>query len=553
MSEKQQVKKHVDVSKDVLNAVTASEDAASEHLEITTTTEDSTPEIDTSTENDGNEPLDSVPSVDIVNLTIEAQETTMKKVTPKARGKLTPRGPPDFDGMTIDTDEVIGCPDRQTPWKRACEDQRNGKVTARKKDGPYVALMQDVMDHNGRAKTQAHGAALLELPGGDMLAAWFSGEEGKAQGQRDWAEREWSTPELVAVKPQRSLQNPVLFYDPEKKAELPPIGAMRSASGGVYANAPHAMHSEDFGKSWTKGRIVFPKRGSFIKHPPVRSGDLKQWLLPIYFTPGGLRRANTQYSVIKKSADGGFSWSKTETLMAPRGNADVQPCIDRLWVKFIGGGGLIAKDGTLISKPIGAPLLATFRSRTSRIIGIKASFDDGVHWGPKAYTSLPNNNAANQEFEPAGGMVPCEQMAVLESGALCIVFNNQVKTSYRWPLTLALSENGGRTWPWVRDLESGPKGSVPDGAYASRGEYSYPAIMQTVDGKIHIMYTWQREVIKHVIVDEAWIRRGKDHPSRGAFQGDTYTETNIAAVVAPKEEEQQEQDILGNETSGDAE
>ena len=35
------------------------------------------------------------------------------------------------------------------------------------------------------------------------------------------------------------------------------------------------------------------------------------------------------------------------------------------------------------------------------------------------------------------------------------------------------------------------------------GEYSYPAVIQSRDGLVHVTYTWQRKNIKHVVIDPA--------------------------------------------------
>jgi predicted neuraminidase len=36
-----------------------------------------------------------------------------------------------------------------------------------------------------------------------------------------------------------------------------------------------------------------------------------------------------------------------------------------------------------------------------------------------------------------------------------------------------------------------------------RGEYSYPAIIQTADGLVHVTYSWNLSRIRHVVIDPA--------------------------------------------------
>ena len=74
----------------------------------------------------------------------------------------------------------------------------------------------------------------------------------------------------------------------------------------------------------------------------------------------------------------------------------------------------------------------------------------------------------------------------LADGRQLLVYNRS--SSRRTPLNVALSHDG-RTW---RDCLVLARGF---------GEYSYPAVIQTGDGLVHITYSWNLSRIRHVVID----------------------------------------------------
>ena len=84
--------------------------------------------------------------------------------------------------------------------------------------------------------------------------------------------------------------------------------------------------------------------------------------------------------------------------------------------------------------------------------------------------------------------VQAEVTAEVAHGRDLLVYNHAVRG--RSPLNVAITADG-LAWDAAVVLENTP------------GEYSYPAVIQTPDGLVHITYTWKRQRIKHVTLDPA--------------------------------------------------
>ncbi len=345
----------------------------------------------------------------------------------------------------------------------------------------------------------SHAANLLMLKSGDLLCVWFSGSRegdsdvGIMMARLPKGSKQWSEPQRIDHHPGESYQNPVLFQAPNGALWL--IHTTQPAGQG-QANAKVLLtKSADGGKTWTTPAVLFDQPGAFVRQPLVTmsNGD---WMLPMYFTPsrGITKGAESNYSVVKISGDQGTHW---KDCAIPDSNGYVQPNIVRLQY---------------------GRYLAFFRSRYADYIYKSASNDDCT-WTAPQKTQLPNNNSSIQ-------------VAKLTNGHLVIAFNNvravvtkgKPQTGPRKPLSVALSEDGGETWGWVRDLETGmPRAGelLPNSIKkdeSGREEYSYPSILQAADGKINVAYTYRRLTIKIVRFDEHWLKIGT---TTGTFVGDS--------------------------------
>ncbi|MGB4709665.1 MAG: exo-alpha-sialidase [Fuerstiella sp.] len=126
------------------------------------------------------------------------------------------------------------------------------------------------------------------------------------------------------------------------------------------------------------------------------------------------------------------------------------------------------------------------RTKESVIVS-SFSADSGKTWSKLEPIDLPNPNSGIE-------------VVTLKDGRHLLIYNHLGSGKTGWGrrglLNLAISDDG-LTWRKVATLEQ-----------QEGGEFSYPAIIQTNDGLVHMSYTWKRQRVKHVVIDPASIEVG---------------------------------------------
>jgi len=303
---------------------------------------------------------------------------------------------------------------------------------------------------------QNHAANLLPLPNGDLLCVWFGGTQDGIADISIWCSRlaegssRWSEAQQLSDDPSRSEQNPVLFLDPDQVLWL--LWTAQK-SGNQDTAIVRYRQSHDLGRSWGAIATLLDKPGTFIRQPVVVLPN-GNWLLPVFYCltrPGEKWVGSYDISAVKISEDKGQSWRDVEV-------PDSTGCV-HMNVTLL-------DDGTL---------LALYRSRWADHIYQSRSVDQGESWSAPQPLSLPNNNSSIQ-------------VTTLRNGHLALVFNamsaqgaserrlslydeiededddevavaaqpvaHGARTAFwgapRAPMTLAISHDGGKSWPLQR-------------------------------------------------------------------------------------------------------
>lgn len=298
-------------------------------------------------------------------------------------------------------------------------------------------------------------ASTIEKTDEGLIAAWFGGTHEKNPDVGIWISRfengKWTIPVEVANGIQhKTLRyptwNPVLFNFGDEIILFYKEGPSPGTWWGKYVS------STDNGLTWSRPVRLPEGIAGPIKNKPelLSNGKLicptssedNGWRVHMEFTP-----------------DRGLTWERTEALNDGKEFSAIQPSI----LKHPGG-----------------KLQILCRSKNKFILTSWSS-DNGKSWSNLETIELPNPNSGTDAV-------------TLKNGQHVLVYNH-IKPNEKWGnrnvLNLAVSENG-INWKAAVLLENDPD---------KDGEYSYPAVIQTADGMIHITYTWNRKLIKHVVVD----------------------------------------------------
>jgi predicted neuraminidase len=313
-----------------------------------------------------------------------------------------------------------------------------------------------------------HPASIEELASGDLYIAYYGGDGEYAEDTAVYGSRRvkgspsWTPPKRVADTPDRSEGNGVVWQEPGGPVWL--FYVVRY--GDTWSDSViKYKFSLDNAETWTDSELLSFEKGLMVRSQPVQvaGGD---FLLPIYHEKGNDREVvgSDSASLFARFEKATRRWKLTDEVHSRLGN--IQPAvapIDAEAMRLLafcrrGGGYGYVPDGFIVATQ---------------------SSDGGRTWSPGVDTEFPNPNAA-------------VDLIRLASGNLLVIYNDSFHGE-RMPLTVRISKDQGKTWPYVRNIVNKPGDDA-----------AYPYVIQSTDGRIHGVYTSdERSVINHFVLEEA--------------------------------------------------
>ena len=352
-----------------------------------------------------------------------------------------------------------------------------------------------------------HAASLVELPDGRLRAVWFSGSrEGAGDvavktSVMDAASLRWG--EETTLFARRQLQQDLWRY--VKKIGNPVIARMLDGSlvlwmvnvsvGGWAGSSLSWARSTDDGATWSQARRLvtspFLNISTLAKGAPVfyQNGQIG---LPVY------HEFITKFAEILRLSPQGQVIDKVRI---PGSQNSLQPVV-------------------LVSSASRAQ--AYMRSGNGTAVMVSSTGDAGATWAATQAIAWPNPDSALAGVVTAAGQQWLalnpqpgnrETLALLQAGpansfdgARPWVVESSPSPGKRLPVSDyerllgdELRARGASDTQVQADVDSAKRQLC--GLEMCSQEYSYPYLLQSRDGYLHLLYTWHRSRIKHVRLD----------------------------------------------------
>jgi predicted neuraminidase len=377
---------------------------------------------------------------------------------------------------------------------------------------PVMGMAQTKNTYNSIVKEEliftpqnehSHGSSIVALPNGDFLAAWFQGsgernaDDVRVMGARlEKGEKEWSKPFMMADTKGLPDCNPVLFLNNKDKLFLVWIAVQGNRWEGSILKTRTTTNYKGSGApkwEWQDNILIKPGKEfvaeidkKFDEMPELEHGwaeyaplydhmikDASEnqvlrsigWMSrikPVILESGRiilpLYSDGFNLSICAISDDDGENWKPSLPIV---GRGPIQPAL------------AVRKNGDIV---------AYMRDSGDAPARVHKSIskDNGQTWSYTEKTDIPNT--ASVELQP------------LKDGRWAFLGNDI--TDGRYQVVLMLSDDEGETWKWKEYLETAENG---------KGSYSYPCLIQTEDGLVHITYSSNtgetEKSIKYVVVD----------------------------------------------------
>ena len=342
--------------------------------------------------------------------------------------------------------------------------------------GPFI---RHEFVNPGTAGAMVHVGSICEMTHGQLAAVWYGGTR---EGAKDVAiffstktsgtNTSWSSPKVIVDRAKatrelkryiRKVGNPILFSGPGKQLWLIYVSI---TVGGWSGSSLNVKTSRDGGESWTESQRLtlspFFNISELVKGRPlplITTGvriNQDRFAVPIYHEFLGNFPEILWISFFRDS--GGIVYEKSR--MAG-GKSFIQPSIAALNTHFA---------------------TAFYRSvSTDKRIAAATTEDCGQNWTVPDYLDLSNPDSAVDALP-------------LPENCILLAFNDSRNS--REIMQLALSKDNGQNWTRIHALENSPN-----------EEFSYPYMIRGRNGLIHVVYTWKRKRIKHLVFNEAWIEQ----------------------------------------------